>query len=445
MPTYRARWVLPIDSPPIEYGEVVVTGSAIADVRPAGTGPCDTDFGEAVLMPGFVNAHTHLEYTALRGFLEDIPFFHWIRTLVTTKSLFDIDDWNASAHLGALECLASGITCIGDNTDSGATMQAAADAGLRGLVYQEVFGIDHREPVDAIVETLLAKVQRLRGAASDLLIVGISPHAPYTVRPELFAALAAVAREKALPISIHVAESASECRLTQQGEGPFADMFRSRGIDWTIPHASPTRYVADQGILTPSTLAVHCVHQSAADIALVAQSGAAIVHCPKSNAKLGAGIAPLTDWLSTPGLRVALGTDSAVSNNALDMFEEMRCALLTQRAARENSTCVTARQMVEMATLGGAKSLGLDSLIGSLAPGHDADLIAVDLSGPHAAPATDPYSALVYSCRASDVRMTMVGGRIVYENGNCATLDAKPILDAARIMRAKMSPAEAQS
>lgn len=444
MRTYRARWVLPIDAPPIEDGEVVVSGSLIEEVRTAGRGACTRDFGEAVIMPGFVDAHSHLEYTALRGFLEDVPFFQWIRTLNASKARFELDDWRSSAQLGALECLAGGITCIGDNTDAGVTMEVAAATGLRGVIYQEVFGIDHRDPVEPIVDALKAKIERHSRLASDRLVVGISPHAPYTVRPALFDALMALARERALPISIHVAESLAECRLTRDGDGPFAQMFQARGIEWDVPHVSPTRYVSDQRALTPLTLAVHCVHQSADDIELVARARASIVHCPKSNAKLGAGIAPLSAWLASPGLRVALGTDSAVSNNVLDMFEEMRFGLFAQRALHHESVGITARQMVEIATAGGARSLGFESRVGTLAAGRDADMIAVDVSGPHASPVSDPYSALVYSCRASDVRMTMIAGRVVYDEGKWKTLDAAGVSRGARAMRAKVASPEAR-
>ncbi|MDR3710180.1 MAG: amidohydrolase family protein [Capsulimonadaceae bacterium] len=432
MPTLRARWVLPIGRPAIENGEVVVAGHVIAEVRPARSGPCDLDLGDAVLMPGLVNAHTHLEYTALRGFTEDLPFFEWIRSVVQHKTHFDEKAWRVSAQLGALECLAGGITTVADNTDAGVTMEVLAASGLRGVVYQEVFGIDQREPVDGILGALKTKIDAHRRLASDRVVVGISPHALYTVRPELFDALIPYAREQGLPISIHVAESEAETMLTEEGAGPFADMFRARGIQWTTPEVSPTQYLADQGALTRMTLAVHCVQQSSGDIANLARSGAAIVYCPKSNAKLGSGVAPLPQWLATPGLRIALGTDSALSNNTLDMFEEMRFGLLAQRSSRKHATAPTARQMVELATLGGARALGLEHRVGTLAPGREADLIAVDMSRAHTTPATEPYGALVFAARAGDVRLTMIGGRVVYRDGHWSTLDAPGILDAAR-------------
>ena len=436
---YTARWVLPIDGVPLEHGEVVIEDGVIAAVRPCRT-PANQrrDFGEAVLMPGLVNAHSHLEYTALRGFLEDVPFFPWIRALTAAKAALTADDWLWSARLGAIESIAAGTTTLGDNTDAGVTMRVLAESGLRGVVYQELFGIDDREPVGPILDSLRAKVAVHRRLASDRVLVGVSPHALYTIRPALFTAINAYVAEEGLPTSIHIAESPSESALTERGEGPFAEMYARRGITWEAPKTTPTRYVADLGALGPTTLAVHCVHQTQADISLLAASGAAVIHCPKSNAKLGAGVAPLAAWLRTPGLHLGLGTDSAVSNNALDLFEEMRFALLLQRAVRQEVEVVTARDVVRMATLGGAEALGLAHQTGSLTPGKRADMIAVRLDRPHAVPATDPYAALVYTARADDVLCTLCDGEVLYDSGAWPTLDAVAIIDGARAARAKL-------
>ena len=436
---YAARWVLPVDAAPIEDGEVVIEDGVIAAVRSARTPASGRrDLGEAVLMPGLVNAHSHLEYTALRGFLEDVPFFPWIRALTAAKAALTPEDWLWSARLGAMECLAAGVTTLGDNTDAGVTMRVLTETGLRGTVYQELFGIDHREPVAPILASLRVKIAAHRRLASGRVSVGVSPHALYTIRPALFAALDGYVAGEGLPTSLHIAESGSESALTERGEGPFAEMYTRRGITWEAPRMTPTRYAADLGALGPSTLAVHCVHQTLADIALLATTGAAVIHCPKSNAKLGAGVAPLAAWLRTPGLRLGLGTDSAVSNNTLDLFEEMRFALLMQRAATQEVEAVTARDVARMATLGGAEAMGLSHLIGSLTPGKRADLIAVRLDRPHAVPATDPYSALVYTARADDVLFTLCDGEVLYDNGVWPTLDPAAVLTGARQARAKL-------
>lgn len=438
--TYAARWILPLDTPPVDNGEVIVENGTVAAVRSRQTpaGEC-RDFGEAVLMPGLVNAHTHLEYTALRGFLEDIPFFPWIRALTAAKAALTAEDWLWSARLGVLESLAAGVTTLGDNTDAGVTMRALTESGGHGIVYQEVFGIDDREPVAPIMDALRGKIEAHRKLASERVRVGVSPHALYTIRPMLFDALHAYVTEENLPTSIHIAESPAESLLTEQGEGPFAEMYARRGIRWDCPQRTPTEYAKAQQALNAQTLAVHCVHQTPEDTNLLTSLGAAVIHCPKSNAKLGAGIAPLTRWLRTEGLRIGLGTDSAVSNNTLDLFEEMRFALLLQRAQHKDVEAVTARDVIRMATLGGAEAMGLDTQIGSLTPGKRADMIAVRLDRPHAVPATDPYAALVYSARADDVLFTLCDGQILYDSGVWSTLNASAVMDGARAARVKLS------
>ncbi len=444
--TYAARWVLPIDAPPIDGGEVVVEDGLITAVRARQTPAAECrDFGDAVLLPGLVNAHSHLEYTALRGFLEDVPFFPWIRALTAAKAALSAEDWLWSARLGALECAASGITTLGDNTDAGVTMRVLSGSGQRGIAYQELFGIDDREPVGPIMAALEAKIAAHRAYASERVTVGVSPHALYTIRPALFAAINAYVAAERLPTSIHIAESPAETALTERGDGPFAEMYARRGITWQAPHLTPTEYAHQMGALGPSTLAVHCVHQTAADIALLAETQAAVIHCPKSNAKLGAGIAPLSRWLKTPNLRVGLGTDSAVSNNSLDLWEEMRFALLLQRAALEDAEAVTARDVLRLATLGGADAMGLSTQIGSLTPGKSADLIAVSLTQPHTIPATDPYAALIYSATASDVLFTLCDGVVIYDTGVWPTLDKSAIYENAQAARAKLPSAAVPS
>jgi 5-methylthioadenosine/S-adenosylhomocysteine deaminase len=240
-----------------------------------------------------------------------------------------------------------------------------------------------------------------------------------------------------LPWSIHIAESPAESDLMEQGTGPFAEMFERRGITWSAPRMTPTDYAASMGALRPSSLAVHCVHQTLDDMTLVRDAEASIVHCPKSNAKLAAGVAPLQAWLSA-GTNVALGTDSAVSNNTLDMFEEMRFAVFGQRAGNRKVEGVTAVDIVRIATLGGAKALGIDDRVGTLTLGKRADMIAVDLSRPHSTPASNPYAALVYSSRADDVVMTMCDGRILYDRGEWRTADAPSTVAAARELRREL-------
>lgn len=424
----RARWVLPISSAPIENGEVVVEGDRIVAVRQAnGLGPADVeDFGDAILMPGLVNVHTHLDYTLMRGLLEDIPFFPWIRELNARKAGLTSEDWIASATWGAAEAVAGGVTTIGDCTDSGAALIGAKRLGLSGIVFQEVFGIDQRQTVMEIVDELQAKLDRHRSEMQGTrLSVGISPHAPYTVRPELMLALGRYAEANALPVCIHAAESTAEATLFRSGTGPIAEMFQRRAIEWQAPESSVVAYLEKQGALSPRTLLVHGVQVSAEDRVRMRRTGAAWAHCPKSNAKLGNGVAPLEILLDLPapsftagsplGVRVGLGSDSVASNNTMDMFEEMRFAVLMQRGARRRIEALSAQAAVEMATSGGAEALGLAAEIGTLEAGKRADLCVVGLDGLHSVPAYHPYNALVYAARASDVLCTLIGGQTQYD------------------------------
>ncbi|MCW3095185.1 MAG: Cytosine deaminase and related metal-dependent hydrolase [Chthonomonadaceae bacterium] len=422
----RARWVLPIASAPIEHGEVVIEGDRIVAVRPA-TGSLQQDgedFGDAILMPGLVNVHTHLDYTLMRGLLEDIPFFPWIRELTARKAVLTQEDWIASATWGAAEAVAGGVTTIGDCTDSGAALIGAKRLGLGGIVFQEVFGIDERQTVVEIVEELNAKLERHRlETPGTRIAVGISPHAPYTVRPELMRALGRYADANALPVCIHAAESTAEGTLFRSGAGPIAEMFRRREIVWQAPGGSVVEYLEAQGVLSARTLLVHGVQVSAEDRVRMRRTGAAWAHCPKSNAKLGNGVAPLEILRDLPspagetecGVRVGIGSDSVASNNTMDLFEEMRFAVLMQRGARRRIEALSAQAAVEMATRGGAEALGMAAEIGTLEVGKRADICVVGLDGLHNVPAYHPYNALVYAARAADVLCTLIGGQTRYD------------------------------
>jgi len=420
----RAQWVVPVSGPPIANGEVVIEGDRILAVREARSGcGADEDFGDAVLLPGLVNVHTHLDYTVMRGLLEDLDFFPWIRGLTARAAALAPEDWQASAAWGAAEAVASGVTTIGDCTVSGAALAAAQQFGLGGVIYREVFGIDEARPVGEIVAELRAQVEAMRAASrGSRLKAGISPHAPYTVRPALMAALAEYARAEDLPVCIHAAESQAEAELLRAGGGEFAAMFERRGIAWQASGGSTVAYLDRLGILGPDTLLVHGVQVSAADRHIQRERGFAWAHCPKSNAKLGAGIAPigLLQGLA-PGesgggcARVGLGSDSVASNNTMDMFEEMRFAVLLHRAAQRRISAFGAREALEMATLGGARVLGIADACGSLEPGKRADLCVVRLGGPRTGPHYDPASALVYSAGAADVLCTVAAGETRYD------------------------------
>lgn len=442
----RAKWVLPVEMPPIEDGEVIFEDGRITHIgKAASPREPHIDLGLSAIMPGFVNVHAHLEYTVMRGLIEDLAFFPWIRTLTALKTRLSLDDWIASATMGAAEMLAGGITTVADACDAGASLAALLVSGQRGIVFREVFGIE-REPTPeniliALKRKMVAMEEQIeRHHAEDRVALGISPHAPYTVSGDLFRELATYANRKGYLQCIHVAESPAENELIRRGTGPFAEMFSARGIPWKIPGVSPVRYIADHGGFDAPTLAVHAVHVDKTDADLLADKGVSVAHCPKSNGKLGAGFAPVKSLLKA-GIRVGLGTDSVVSNNTTDMFEEMRHAVFTARSREQKPDALSARDALHMATLGGARALGMDREIGSLMRGKRADLCVVRLDGLHLTPTADdnPLAALVYAARSSDVALTLVDGRVLYETGVYTMLDIARLRPTVAQIRSHLS------
>ena len=409
---YQARWVLPISRPPISDGTVVEHDGRIAYVGERSGAPdgTDVDLGDAALMPGLVNAHTHLELTVMRGFLEDLDFRSWIfrltrarREALAPHALLD------SARFGIAEGLLAGITTYADTNDSGAPFHAMLDMGVRGISYQEVFGPDPAQCAESLAG-LRAKVDALHQRATPLVRAGVSPHAPYSVCDALFEGTAAFAIQDGLPVAVHIAESADESSLVQHALGGWADSHRSRGME-VVPRAdSPIRLLERVGVLDARPLLIHCVRVDGGDVGAIAQHDCAIAHCPASNAKLGHGIAPLTEFLRA-GIRVGIGSDSVASNNRMDLLDEARLGVLMQRARTAQFNVITASEALELATLGGARALGLESEIGSLDVGKSADLAAFPLDAPRSAPVYDPASALVFAASGRMASFVAVAGR----------------------------------
>jgi cytosine/adenosine deaminase-related metal-dependent hydrolase len=426
---YRATWVLPVTAPPIRDGAVLVDErGVIAAVGPAATlgvpgDALETDLGDAILLPGLVNAHAHPELAGMRGLIEDLPFHEWIPALrrARDRARLSAADHLAAARWTCVESIAAGITAMGATEDSGAALDALREAGLRGVVYREVFGPAPASAAAALQE-LRAKVADMRARETDLVRSGISPHAPYTVSDELFRLAAAWAITENLPMAVHAAEAEVEQMLVTSGTGPFAAGLRTRGIA-TPPRARSTVALLEAtGVLAVRPLLIHCVRVDAEDIRMISDSGAAVAHCPVANARLGHGVAPVLDLLES-GACVALGTDSVASNNRIDLLEEGRTAQLMQRARSTSAGALPPDTLLRLATLDGARALGMDARVGSLEPGKDADLCAVSLSGPHVRPVIDPVATLFLSARGSDVILTVVRGTILYRAGHFTTLD----------------------
>ncbi|MDO8914965.1 MAG: amidohydrolase family protein [Coriobacteriia bacterium] len=446
-----ARYVLPVSGPHIEHGAVLVRGDRVeavgtaAELRAAHPDEEVTEFGSAVLMPGFVDLHTHLEYSAFRGLVDDVPYTRWKMQVVEKQRKLDAADWDDSAVLGAMESLQSGITTIADITNSGASTKAATAAGLGGVVYREVSTME-RGRVAEELEAAGADIEAWRSVMGDgPLRVGIAPHSPYTCHPELLQGAARIAIDGGLPAAIHLAGSKDEYDFVKYGSSQLAQDFRQqagwRDVAWMPTGVSPVRYVLQWGLFdVPNIMAVHCVQVDEDDVEVLASHNVGIAHCPRCNAKLGMGIAPLKLFFKH-GLTIGIGTDSPASNNTVDFFDEMRIGVLLQRGVsteRDFYRFFTARTFVRLATTYGAKVLGLDHEIGSLEPGKRADIVAVDLSASHMVPTDDPYSALVHTANQESVVMTMVAGRVLYRDGEYLTVDAERAVARAGEIQMKL-------
>jgi cytosine/adenosine deaminase-related metal-dependent hydrolase len=413
---YRARWVVPIASSPIAHGVVAVDGDRIAYVGSADEGPPgdETDLGDVVLLPGLVNAHCHLELTAMRGFLEDLDFQRWIlRLTFSRRAVLDTDALLDSARYGLEEGVLAGVTSYADTCASGVVLRAMREAGVRGIMYQEVFGPDPKQ-CDASIAELRDAVAGLRYLETPLVRVGVSPHAPYTVSDDLFRATAELAREQRLPLAVHVAESELERLLVVDAAGSFADGLRRRGIAVDPRAESPIQLLSRLRVLDTTPLLIHCVRVDARDIATIANSGSSVAHCPASNAKLGHGVAPLDEMLAA-GITVGLGSDSMASNNRMDILAEARLALLAQRTRIGSFESPAAMDVLELATIEGAKAIGIDHLVGTLEEGKQADLAAFAIDP--VLPVQDPVGAAIFSLTGARARFVMVAGRPLVIDG----------------------------
>jgi cytosine/adenosine deaminase-related metal-dependent hydrolase len=410
MPPRRlaARWVIPVEGRPVEGGALLI-GS---DGRVVAVGPDESVpwpagveaefFGDAVLIPGLINAHTHLELTGLVGESPQADFAAWIRRLRQRKAERRSEEFAAAALQGLADCWAAGVTTVADTGDSGAAIRALAGAGGSGIAYQEVFG-PHPAQCEDSLSGLQRQMESLGRFVRGRVRIGVSPHAPYSVSGRLFAATASWARAEGLPLATHVAESFAESALLKRGEGPFAEAWHRRDIPPPTPLGlTPVEWLDHHGVLGERTLCIHLIQVSPGDIGLLQRAGAAVAHCPLSNHFHRHGAAPLGAFLAQ-GLRVGLGTDSVVSVGSLDLLAEARAAAALAR--------LDADAALALCTLEGARALGLDSEVGSLRPGKWGDCVVI--RPPVGAAGRSPAACVVAS-GPQDVLATYVGGADVH-------------------------------
>jgi len=430
---WSARYVITEDPQHrvIENGAVAVRGERIVavDTRAAIDSRYHTaqrlDRGDAILAPGLINTHTHAAMSLFRGIADDLNLQDWLE-----KFIFPAEAKNVSAEfvrwgtrLGCLEMLLGGTTTFTDMYYfEDVVAEAAKEAGMRGVLGETIIGFpvaDAKTPRDslAFTEKYLARFHN-----DPLIVPAVAPHALYTNSDETLKASRALANKYSVPLVIHVSETKKE----------NDDELAKR-------HTTPTQTLDKLGVFDGRTVAAHCVWVNEADMAILKAKHVGVAHCPSSNMKLASGVAPVTRMLEL-GIAVGLGPDGpAGSNNDFNLFEEMDLAAKLQKVTRMDPRALPASAALEMATMGGARVLGMEKEIGSLEAGKRADVIVVRLDRPNAEPLYDPVSQMVYALKAEDVRDVMVNGRPVVRDGRVLTLDEAAILAKAAEYRAKIS------
>jgi 5-methylthioadenosine/S-adenosylhomocysteine deaminase len=427
----EARWVIPVDPPRavLQDYTVVVAGERILEVLPAQTArdryPAvrRTELPGHALIPGLINLHTHAAMTLMRGLADDRALMDWLQNHIWPTEQRHVSE--AFVHDGTLlacaEMLRGGITCFNDMYFfPGAAGRATLAAGMRaalGIIAIEMPSVYAADAQDYLSKGLSTR-DDLKG--EPLLSFCIAPHAPYTVSDKTFERIAMLQGELDLPLHIHVHETRGEIEesVARHGVRPIARLQRL-------------------GLVDANLIAVHAVHLTEQESALLAEKGCHIAHCPSSNLKLASGLEPPSRLLKA-GVNVALGTDGAASNNRLDLFTEMRIASLIAKGAASDPTTLPAHEVLEMATVRAARALGLDGQIGTLTPGKLADIAAVNFDALELAPCYDPLSHLVYAAGREHVSHVWVNGKTLLENGMLTRIDAREVAAKAAYWKAKI-------
>jgi 5-methylthioadenosine/S-adenosylhomocysteine deaminase len=425
-----AAFVLPVESAsPLAEHALLLDGGRIVAAVPRAEADRDYVVREHIrlphhaLLPGLVNAHTHAAMSLFRGIADDIALERWLAEHIWPREAKFVSPEfvHDGARLAAAEMLKGGITCCNDMYFfPDASARAFLETGMRAMLGLPV--LDFPTPYAADPDGYLQAGLAVRDAFKHepRLSFALAPHAPYTVGDATFEKIVMYARQLDLSIETHLAETADEVAQSrsQFGVTPLARLHRL-------------------GVTGPGFIAIHGVHLTDEDIDLLATHGGHVVHCPASNMKLGSGIAPIPG-IAAKGINVALGTDGAASNNRIDLFGEMRLAALLAKVATRNAAALPAHDVLHAATLGGARALGLDRTLGSLVPGKEADVVAVDLSGVDAVPCYDPVSHVVHVLGRDAVTDVWVGGRRIVANRVLTTVDESAIVGRARLWQERL-------
>ena len=399
----------PIASGVVEWESDRITYAGPATGAPARSADEVIDGAGCVVLPGLINAHTHLAMVLFRGFADDMPLKPWLEERIwPTEMKLTPEDVYWGTRLGVLELLRGGVTCFNDMYHFyDAATQAALDGGIRACPSGVLLGF--LPNAGDVLEAALDFARRMKAEHGDRIHPMLGPHAAYTCPPTLLEGVIAGAQEQDIGVHIHVSETEQELR----------DSLDKHGV-------TPVQHLEALGLFECNVSAAHCVWLDDRDVEILAQRQVGIAHCPGSNMKLASGFARAPE-LVRRGAVVGLGTDGAASNNNLDLFEEMLLAALIHKGHAGDPTAVPAEQALAMATREAARAVGLGDLVGTLEPGKRADIALVDLRAPHLQPVHHVTSHLVYSAGAADVRMTVVNGQVVMREGDFPGQDVDEI------------------
>ena len=414
----------------IEDGAVAVRGDSIVAVGPRTEIEAQFDAAKIIdargtlVLPGLINGHAHAAMSLFRGIADDLALDDWLQKYIFPAEARNVTEdfvtWGT--RLGILEMLRGGITTYADMYYfEDAVARATKEAGMRGVLGETI--IDFPAPDNKTLAQAFQYTQEYLShwKGDPLITPAVAPHSIYTCSEKTLQDSAALARRNGAPILIHIAEAPFELQQSREKHG-----------------ATPVAYLERIGVLGPDVVGAHCVWVNAADIATLAHFGVGCINNPSSNMKTAAGVMPVIDMLAA-GEPVGLATDGAASNNNQDLFEEMDLAAKLQKITRMDPRALPAEQVVEMATIGGARALHLDKQIGSLETGKKADFILIDTNAPHATPMYNVYSELVYALKASDVRTVVIAGKLVMEDRRVLTLNEPDILSKAQEYKKKIS------
>lgn len=430
----HADWIVPVDSHDrilqqhslaIQQGRIVAILSR-SEAQEQFQAQENIDLPGHALIPGLINAHTHAAMTLLRGLADDLPLMVWLNEHIwpAEERWVGAEFVRDGTQLAVLEMLRSGTTCFNDMYFfPDVTAEAAIRAGMRACVGLIVVELPSSWAENSAAYFAKGLAVHDKFAHHPLIRTTFAPHAPYSVSDASLQRIAILAEELNLPVHIHLHETQEEITTSLRDHGQ-----------------RPLQRLQQLGLLSPRLIAAHMTQLEPQEVELLSTCGCHVVHCPESNLKLASGISPVVEQLLPAGINCALGTDGAASNNDLNLFGEMRTAALLAKITTGNASALPAATALRMATLNGAKALGLDTEIGSLETGKAADVVAIDLMQPETQPVYNPVSQIVYACSRSQVQHVWIAGRQVLKDRIPQTLDTAAILHQAQSWRERIQP-----